>query len=109
MPQNAHMPNRPAIHRPAARPRTPPRRERGTTSERGYDHDWQRLRAAYIAEHPLCEECERKGSTVVADDVDHKRAFQGREDPLRLDWNNLRALCRTCHNQKTKGRGGLNL
>jgi len=78
-------------------------RDRGNSTERGYDADWQRLRAAYLSEHPLCVTCEREGETVPAQDVDHIQAFSGRYDPSRLDWWNLQGLCRRHHNQKTHG------
>lgn len=60
---------------------------------------WRKLRASYIAEHPLCEECWAKGLTVVAIDVHHKR--ERRDIPeLAFDWDNLQALCKQCHNAK---------
>ena len=77
---------------------------RGTRSERGYDDSWLRLRAAYLAEHPLCERCEAEGRAEPSVEVHHVRAFLGREDPLRLDGDNLQALCRPCHRHLTAGR-----
>lgn len=72
-------------------------------TERGYDSDWERLRSRKIRTNPLCEECERQGLVVPAQDVDHIVPFEGRADPKRLDWSNLQSLCRSCHNRKTHG------
>jgi 5-methylcytosine-specific restriction protein A len=87
------MPQLPAKH--AARPPAP----RGKTKERGYGGDWRKLRTAYIHEHPLCEECERRGELAAASEVDHKRPFS--RGGGRLDWDNLQALCKPCHVRKT--------
>ena len=35
------------------------------------DVRWQRLRVAYLADHPLCEECLKKGIAPPAAVVDH--------------------------------------
>lgn len=61
---------------------------------------WQRLRAFYLSEHPLCEECQEKGLTVEAIDVHHVITFvgKGEETPAyAYDYANLRALCKQCH------------
>ena len=63
---------------------------------------WQRLRAAYLAAHPLCEDCKLQGKTTAAEDVHHIRSFMTAQDPaerlaLALDYGNLRALCKVCH------------
>ena len=79
-------------------------RKRGTRSQRGYDAAWQACRAAYLAEHPLCEECERQGRVTLAEEVHHVEGFVGLDDERRLDGNNLEALCKRCHRVKTSGR-----
>lgn len=63
---------------------------------------WLRARRAYLAEHPLCAECEQAGRTRAADTVDHVRPHRG---DLDLFWqvDNWRALCRSCHSRKTAG------
>lgn len=76
-----------------------------TRQQRGYDAAWLRLRDRYIAEHPLCEQCEAEGRITIAEQVDHIREFAGRDDPLRLDWGNLRSLCERCHMTKTARSG----
>lgn len=74
---------------------------REAAHKRGYDHTWKDLRDAYLARHPLCEHCEVQGRVEAATEVDHKRPFNGKGDPLRLDWNNLQSLCHSCHVSKT--------
>lgn len=75
-------------------------RERGTPDERGYDRDWRRCRAAYLAEHPLCEDCEQRGRVVPAEQVHHVESIE-RAPHRRLEWRNLRALCVPCHEKRT--------
>ena len=49
--------------------------------------------------YPVCELCNRP---VVADlHVDHIVEFEGRDDPLRLDMDNLRVTHERCHMQRT--------
>lgn len=65
--------------------------------------EWRKLRNIYIKEHPLCEECLNQGKVVPSEDIHHiKSPFQNGEvnNNLLLDYNNLMALCKTCHNKK---------
>lgn len=64
---------------------------------------WRRLRAAFLVEHPLCQDCERQGRTTAAVHVHHVRPRKDRPE-LALVWGNLQALCQPCHN--AKGRDG---
>lgn len=100
------MPTRSPLHRPAfMKPRGVAERERKriidqhrpSSSERGYDADWQRARAAYLAEHPWCSvwQCRSR-----ATDVDHKLSVRDRPD-LRLDPTNFRPFCRSHHSART--------
>jgi len=81
--------------------RRPSERRRGTPAERGYDHHWRKLQQAYIAEHPLCEDC-LDDDTINAWnlEVDHILPIEVRPD-LRLCWDNLRTRCRQHHSLKT--------
>lgn len=70
-------------------------RGRGGSTKQGYGSDWQRVRLAYLRQHPLCEIHQEQGETVVATLVHHKTPIQ--EGGPRLDFNNLQALCNECH------------
>ena len=56
---------------------------------------WRKVRAAYLNEHALCEDC----GQWLADSVDHVTPLARGGDPF--DWNNLRAMCSGCHALKT--------
>ena len=72
------MPHRPRTYRPPGpRPIALSERARGTSSERGYDAAWQRLRKVHLEMHPLCLECQRQGRAVQATEVDHVIAHRG--------------------------------
>lgn len=61
---------------------------------------WQRLRQAKLSAKPICEVCERRGRTALADAVDHIVAIAKGGDPFPpLD--GLMSLCASCHNSKT--------
>lgn len=95
------MPNAPQTHRPTGWvPRAERDRYRGSSRDRGYDRDWEKVRAEHIAEHPLCVWCENKGLTVAVEIVDHIIPITVRPD-LRLEGSNLQSLCRSCHGIKT--------
>jgi len=87
-------------HSKAKYARQPDRR--GSAASRGYDNQWRKLRNSFIMHNPLCRHCEESGRVTPAQDVDHRKPFKGKDDPLRLDWNNLQSLCRQCHNIKTR-------
>lgn len=78
-------------------------RERGTARQRGYDAAWRRLRKAFLAAHPLCqcEDCQAGVKRVTAATVvDHIVPISERPD-LRLEWSNLRAMSKPCHDRRT--------
>lgn len=72
-----------------------------SSTARGYGADWRRARLAHLAIEPLCRFCTEAGRVTGATDVDHIEAFNGLDDPLRLDDNNLRSLCGPCHMSRT--------
>lgn len=74
---------------------------RERSDKRGYDTVWKNLRNAFIEENPLCRHCEERGLMTLATEVDHIRPFQGINDPLRLNSENLQSLCHSCHVTKT--------
>lgn len=76
---------------------------RGSSNARGYDATWQRLRIAFLAQHPLCEceDCEAGAKRLtIAEVVDHIIPIAERPD-LRLEWSNLRAMAKRCHDRRT--------
>ncbi|OGA13740.1 MAG: hypothetical protein A3H32_14360 [Betaproteobacteria bacterium RIFCSPLOWO2_02_FULL_63_19] len=83
---------------------------RGSTTERGYDWAWRKLRARYLDANPLCEcdECKAgKLKVTVAQVVDHRIAIEDRPD-LRLEWSNLRSMSKAhhdAHTARTRGWG----
>lgn len=65
---------------------------------------WRRLRNLHLSQHPLCEECRRRGVVRAADEVHHIRPVEtGRtpEEKRRLAYSpgNLRSLCKACHKE----------
>lgn len=78
---------------------------RGTAAQRGYGSWWQRARAIFLKEHPLCAECERQGRLTRATVVDHKIPHKGNPRLLR-DKKNWQSLCGPCHNRKTAREDG---
>lgn len=70
-----------------------------TTTERGYDWAWQKFRARYLAEHPLCQDCLPERVTA-AEEVHHRQKIRDRPD-LRLDEANVVGLCGNCHDRRT--------
>jgi 5-methylcytosine-specific restriction protein A len=96
------LPARPPVHRPPwAKSRQQAERERKalldrkrpSARQRGYDHEWQQLRAAFIEANPRCSV---EGCGKPTHDVDHRIPIRKRPD-LRLAWANLRAFCRSHH------------
>ena len=71
-----------------------------SASKRGYGRKWQEARKAYLAKHPLCEECRRQGKLTKATVVDHIKPHKG---DMKLFWDskNWQSLCPSCHARKT--------
>ena len=65
---------------------------------------WRDFRRSYLRRHPLCVECERRGRTEPAVDVDHKISLRS-APALAFDESNMQALCHGHHSQKTRGGG----
>lgn len=81
--------------------------DRGTAAQRGYDSRWHRRSRQYLAEHPLCAECQKKTppGVTAATLVDHIIPHRG---AMALFWDELnwQALCTECHNVKTAKEDG---
>ena len=69
---------------------------RDNSNERGYDRQWQKLRAWYIKRHPLCEKCLTHNILTPVEEVHHIQPVDEAPE-RRLDPDNLMSLCRSCH------------
>jgi 5-methylcytosine-specific restriction protein A len=80
---------------------------RGKTAERGYDTAWKRLRIEYLAMHVFCECDDHKGKDLraLSEVVDHIVPIADNPDS-RLDWANLRAMTKRCHDKHTAATRG---
>lgn len=78
---------------------------RKSSCKRGYGRAWQGYRKLFLAEHPVCINCKRKGRIVLATVVDHIKPH--RQD-MTLFWmeGNHQALCKRCHDRKTASEDG---
>ena len=74
------------------------RRGSRSSGSPGYGSKWARIRNAYIAEHPRCQDCGSSGPWLDVHHVDHARPG----DPTFLDSRVLRTLCRSCHRSVTE-------
>lgn len=72
-----------------------------STKAKGYNAQWNKERLRYLKVHPLCVQCKVKGRLTKATVVDHITPHRGDQD---LFWNrtNWQALCKSCHDRKTK-------
>ena len=77
-------------------------KRRGTSTQRGYGGRWQRLRLMFLRANPLCVLCESQDFVTAATDVHHITA---KRDGGADEWDNLEALCHSCHSKLT-GAGG---
>lgn len=71
-----------------------------SAAARGYNSKWRRESKKFLKNHPLCQECLKKGIATPATVVDHIVPHRG--DPkLFWDRSNWQALCKKCHDRKT--------
>ena len=67
---------------------------------------WQRIRRAFLAHHPLCEHCTLLGVTTPATQADHLVRLVDNDHFRRTSWKGLQALCAGCHARKSKWERG---
>ncbi len=96
---------RPAGYRSPAERRRDADARRGSAASRGYDGNWRRVRLAFLKAHPLCVFCRAAGRVEAATVADHVVAVVDAPE-RRLDWSNLRALCKPCHDRRTATEQG---
>lgn len=63
-----------------------------SSTERGYDWSWKKIRDRKLKIDPLCERCQAVGKTVPAVLVHHKD-----RNPKNNEPGNHEALCLSCH------------
>ncbi len=63
---------------------------------------WRATSAAFLAEHPLCQRCleQKPARYTPSRETDHRVPMSRGGAPL--DWQNLQALCKSCHSAKTR-------
>lgn len=59
---------------------------------------WLKLRRAFLGMNPTCAECKRQGQLALATHVHHVKERLDYPE-LALEWNNLEALCCSCHSR----------
>lgn len=70
--------------------------ERVSSARRGYGRDWQKARAQFLKDHPLCRDHFKRGELKPATVVDHVVPHRG--DVARFwDRSNWQSLCSHCH------------
>lgn len=82
--------------------------QRGSAASRGYGRAWQKARASFLREHPLCEcpDCQAGALRVTpATVVDHIVPHRG-DQKLFWDSTNWQAMSAECHNRKTAREDG---
>lgn len=80
-------------------------RRRGSAAKRGYGPRWRKAREGWLAQHPLCAECEKRDRIRPATDVDHIIPHKG-DMALFWDRSNWQSLCHACHSRKTAREDG---
>ena len=93
------MPTKIPTHRQPRLPGPP----RPSASKRGYDKNWQKLRALKLFTDPICAHCGKLvDHTGRPGQVDHSDG-----DVWNRAWENLESLCDSCHSKKTvREQGG---
>ena len=74
------------------------RYERDPECNKRYGAEWRKIRAAYIRQHPLCEECLKHGRLTPVQEVHHVVPLA---DGGTNDFDNLMSLCKSCHSAVT--------
>ena len=71
---------------------------RDPATRKRYGSNWRKIRKAYISANPLCEECERRGRLVPAEEIHHITELS---KGGTHDFSNLMSLCKSCHSTIT--------
>ena len=77
---------------------------RGTTTERGYDGAWRKVRAFKLRMNPVCEirtVCRGEMATEVDHRIPLAELRRTGQWARRLELGNLQSTCSACHAKKT--------
>lgn len=96
------MPFKPRTYGTTSRKPRPREHHSRSTTERGYGYDWQRFRLTILQERPLCEDQPDHHPEQIRPSVEVHHLVKIKHDPtLRLDPENVLALCPACHDRRT--------
>ena len=73
---------------------------RSPDTNKRYGRAWKKLRARFLLQHPLCEQCKREGRLTPAEEVHHILSLANGGTNGE---SNLMALCKSCHSRFTIG------
>ena len=79
------------------------RHQRDPRTAKRYGRRWRKIRQAFLTAHPLCEECKKQGRYTPAEEVHHITPLS---EGGTHDYENLMALCKSCHSRITAKEGG---
>ena len=71
---------------------------RSAEHSRRYGSMWRKIRARFLSQHPLCEQCRLAGKYTAATEVHHVIPLSAGGTH---DERNLMALCKSCHSRIT--------
>lgn len=74
--------------------------KRDKEAEKKYNRSWKKLRELYIAQHPLCEMCQKEGKLTPVDEVHHIIPIK---EGGSNTWSNCMSLCHACHMKIHRG------
>ena len=77
-------------------------KRRGSSTSRGYDGAWKKLRNLKRSISPLCEECLKVNRVTPLSVIHHIKSIEDFPEG-RLDINNLKSLCQPHHNEVHNG------
>ena len=69
---------------------------RSPSHKKRYGSSWRKIRNAFMKANPLCEICLEEGILTPSTQAHHKRKVA---DGGTNDWENLQALCGSCHSR----------